>query len=93
MNVFLCLNGIPSPVSCLEHKSSCICLNIVSFLSWRIGRMDLEQTSDPGHTMKHEEKVPRHFQEKILFKTDFAYHRRNLKIWTPISQRETEPEQ
>lgn len=55
--------------------------------------MDLEQTSDPGHTMKHEEKVPRHFQEKILFKTDFAYHRRNLKIWTPISQRETEPEQ
>lgn len=26
--------------------------------------MDLEQTSDPGHTMKYKEKIPRDFQER-----------------------------
>lgn len=80
-------------VSCLEHKSSCIYLNIVSLLSWRMGRMDMEQMSNSGHTMKHKEKVPRHLQEKTLLKIVLAYLRPNLRIWTPISHRETEPGQ
>lgn len=49
-------------VSCLEYKSSFICPNIASFLAWR---MNLEQTSDPGHAMKYKEKVPRDFQERL----------------------------
>lgn len=47
--------------------------------------MDLEQTSDPGHTMKYKEKVPRDFQEKTLLKIDLGCHWLNLRLWASIS--------
>lgn len=47
MTTLLCLSGIPFPCLGLRHKSSCICLLIVSFLAQR---MYPEQKSNPDHT-------------------------------------------